>query len=487
MRHSHKMSQRWIQAALVLAITGGISFYIVLVQLWPETAIFVGWLIFLAGLAVLFIGVCWQTYVALCEDTTCAVLSIVLFPGYLVYYAMTRWSKAWLPFVVVVGGAAMCAGALLGVFSADRLKAERENPRSAIASQSVPPLRTAASGAAARAGQEKSRLSARADNAPVPGLTAGKRSPMAGQRTNADEDIPPATDLISLDGAKHPTAPPADPSQNPMEKALEDASRIGIAKIAVDLAAGDDAALQARMLWFPLGNRACMGFRFGVGAQASGPRPASNSGLNKLIGAITLTLVGGLEQRMVAKTFGPWPPEVMGQVAILKPGGPADLLVSARRRGLDLLFALDVVPPGLPNPKPAEAVRVSLIDVLEGQTLSTWYASAATEGGKGDPAAGIAAEIFKFADTNLALVEIPWLIADKVTSRMRVLAGMTPKLQNSAAALVEVRLYQVKRFLQPDKATPLYEAILGRGRGPAMSTGDAAQRREVLDAWLREL
>jgi hypothetical protein len=471
-------------------MTGGISFYIVLLQLWPETAIPIGWLIFFAGLAVLFVGVCWQTYVALCEETTCAILSIVLFPGYLVYYAMTRWGKAWLPFAVVVGGAAMCAGGLLGVFSAYGLIAERQNPRPAIFAHNVPPPRTTTSGAAARAGQEKSRLPARAAGAPVPGLTGAKRSGMAGQGTNADEDIPPATDLISLDGVKHPAAPsaaPADPNQNPIEKALEDASRIGIAKIAADLAAGDDAALQARMLWFPLGNRACMGFRFGVGVQVSGPQPASDAGLNKLIGSITLALVGGVEQRMVAKTFGSWPPEVMGQVAILKPGSPVDLLASARRRGLDLLFALEAVPPGLPNPKATEAVRVSLIDVLEEHTLSTWYASPAAEGGRDDPAAGVALEIFKFADANLALVEIPWLIADKVTSRMRVLAGMTSKLQNSAAALVEVRLYQVKRFLPPDKATPLYEAILGRGRGPAMSAGDAAQRREVLDAWLREL
>ena len=150
---------------------------------------------------------------------------------------------------------------------------------------------------------------------------------------------------------------------------------------------------------------------------------------------------------MVAKTFGSWPPETMGEVAILKPGSPVDLLASARRRGLDLLFALEIVPPGLPNPKATEAVRVSLIDVLEERHAFDMVCVAGGGGRGDDPAAGVALEIFKFADANLALVEIPWLIADKVTSRIRVLAGMRPKLRNSAAALAEVRLYQVKRFL----------------------------------------
>ena len=54
MRRAHKLSRLWIQAALLLAITGGISSYIILLQLWPETAIPIGWLIFFAGLAVLF-------------------------------------------------------------------------------------------------------------------------------------------------------------------------------------------------------------------------------------------------------------------------------------------------------------------------------------------------------------------------------------------------------------------------------------------------
>jgi hypothetical protein len=268
---------------------------------------------------------------------------------------------------------------------------------------------------------------------------------------------------------------------------LEDASRIGVAKMAVDLAAGDDDALQERMKWLPLGNRACMGLRFGVGVQASRPQPAADPALNERIGSITLALVGGLDQRMTTNTFGAWPPGVMRQVVILKPGSPGDLLASARRRGLDLLFALEIVPPGPPNPKPAETVRVSLIEVVEERALSTWYAAAKAAGGEEDPAAQIAAEILKFADANLALVEIPWLIAEKVKSRTGALAGMAPKLQNSAATLAEVRLYQVKRFLPPDKATPLYEAILGRGRGQSMSGGDAIQRREVLDAWLREL
>ena len=94
---------------------------------------------------------------------------------------------------------------------------------------------------------------------------------MAGQGTNADEDIPPARDLISLDGVKHPTRrppAPADANQNPIEKALEDASRIGIAKIAADLAAGDDAALQARMLLVPARQSGLHGISIWSGSSA---------------------------------------------------------------------------------------------------------------------------------------------------------------------------------------------------------------------------
>ncbi len=265
-----------------------------------------------------------------------------------------------------------------------------------------------------------------------------------------------------------------------------DANRAYVGKIAADLVAGDDDLLLQKMWWFPLGKRACMGLRVALGVQTglTTQQPGPN---DAPLGPLGDALARELESRVRAGFFGPWPQSAdsrVRQVVILKSDSLPGLFASARYQGVDLVFLLGAENQASGDLRSATSAKVSLVDVAEQCALVSWPAPGGAGGTGDDPA--LAAEIVKYLDSNGALVAIPEFIVQDVKRCITTLARMTQGLRNLAPMLAEVRLYQVKQLLTPNDAAVLYEAVLGQGRGSLVADGDAAKRREVLDAWLRD-
>ncbi len=190
--------------AILVAIGGGVAFYVLILLVLPKLAIPLGWLVFIVGLGVLFAGMCWQTYIALCEDMTCAVLSILFFPFYIIYYATSRWDKARRSFTVFSGGAALCFASALGIFVAGQIVWQREHPeawadgsRPKASAPPIAPTRVAASEPGKRAAGAKGGVSSASADTPGPPAAVAQLSNMA------EGDLPPATDLITVAPPKY--------------------------------------------------------------------------------------------------------------------------------------------------------------------------------------------------------------------------------------------------------------------------------------------
>jgi len=100
------------RAALGVLGCGVLAFYVLILLAKPTLGIVLSWLLLSGGIALVFAGVCWHLYVALREQTACLVWSILGFPFYFLFFMMTRWDKTKKPFLVILGGLAVCGGSV---------------------------------------------------------------------------------------------------------------------------------------------------------------------------------------------------------------------------------------------------------------------------------------------------------------------------------------------------------------------------------------
>lgn len=480
--------------ALAVAAMGALAFFILMVALFPRFGVALSWLVVAGGLVALFAAVCWFLY------------NVFFAPPY-----RRRFAGALLGML----GALVCAGiGASGAWYTMREVDRREHPwkyapKVAQAEDSRTP--PAALPAEKRAPQSAGASAARA--AAGPGSMASAPAAAKGQPSPAD--LPPAEDLVSFNPAEFGKpargakviqgAPPADIERNPIEAALEEASRLYLAQTVAELLAGDDAALRDQVQWFPLGNRPVFGIRWACGVERAGASPLSET-LEKDLKTLSLALVTGLDQRLANRVFGAWPetgdPRCR-QVAVLPTGRRHELIAAAKRRAVDLLVIVQPVseasgtPQATPN-GPLGALKIDLFDVIEERVAATFPApfGTAVPGPAGPvqppnapvpkvPAPELADQFLKFVDERCALQAVPWAIVDRAKPRMTQLASRVVSPHAGAAVLLEVRYYQLRQLVPNDQAIAVYDSILGEGNGSKLALGDPAARREALQAWVQ--
>jgi WD40 repeat protein len=272
-----------------------------------------------------------------------------------------------------------------------------------------------------------------------------------------------------------------------------------VRKTLIDLLADDGADLQDRLMWFPAAKRPSIGLRWGVAVQLTGQ--ASGSGvrsledLSKLTGPIGPALVKQIEQGMADGAFGQWAessPPGSRQVAIVGEGNQHDLIRDAEQSGLDVLavFHLTVKAVGL-SLKTDTTMRVRLVDVADGEvlwsssSLSSSRATAARRSGA-DPLGQLLASILAELDSGYRLQPMPALAPKHVEGRLAALEERIEGLEQDALlpVLVELRYYQQRNLLPPERLVAVYEKIIGPENAPILAAGDGTQRRQVLEKWL---
>lgn len=475
-RKTGRQWRRWRHWAplggAILGVT--LIFFLLLVVTEPAAGRALGWVLALAGAAAVFASLGWLSFVAFCLPR-----------------AQRRTASPW---SALAGSVAVFALAVGGIAGANHLIDRREHPEKYAVAEPIEPAAEPVEAASATGDPAKKTAEGKAKSATqAAGGTPAKPA--------EDDAPPPATDLISLENkgpAKPPPPgvpflPPPDPAADVMETAFEEAAADYAARAMGVWLAGDAEVLKQRTRWCPAIPRATLGVRWAVGVQRPPGDAALSRELLKQIGTLTLALIPGLDERIDAGRFGDWPQEGdkrFRQAALLKEGRPEPLdrlLPSCRRRGVDLLLAVEPVP----DPDPAKkggGLRIRLFDTAEDRELTAFPQLPGQPPGKAgssDNPQALAAEVFKYVDAQCVLQDFPWPAGDPAKRRADKLKAGPPRPGAALAYLVEVRYFLAREFLPAADAARLIDAVLGPGNGDVFVQADPAKRREMFDRWTR--
>ena len=287
--------------------------------------------------------------------------------------------------------------------------------------------------------------------------------------------------------------PPAEKpgDEKPPAGDFDTASRDYVRRFYTETIAAADDAVVGMVQWLPAARQPVLGLRWGVGlyhADAQQQPPAGDArAMGGLTGGAGPALVAGLEKRMAEGVFGIWPEEGdrrLREIALLGSGRQPDLVEAARRRGLDLLMIFTLSERTVVvSKKQFVMLRVRILDVTTGRQL--WTSEPVST--QHAQSAGLAKEVLKEIDEEFRLAPVPGIRPERAAARVARLAATASKSEPGELlrVLLELRYYQAKGLVEPEDLVPLYDKILGRGKGRTMATGTAAQRRQVLAEWLK--
>jgi hypothetical protein len=311
-------------------------------------------------------------------------------------------------------------------------------------------------------------------------------------------EIPKGQDLTGLVDTDRP-----DQQEPPRGVSYERSSRRYVHKIMIDLIAGSDTVLCTRLQWFPIAKRPSIGLRLATGVYVSDKKvqPAVNDirDLRNLVGPIGEYLGKQLESRLIKGDFGYWPDRGdprFRQVILLGAATPGRLITAARRQAIDVLVIAHVTArtTGL-NRKFSKTLRFRFVDVVTGDTL--WTSRTLKSGRIAAeqrygvmPAEYLAEEILRQVDEDFFLRPMPKFSPAVAQNRLKTLAAIITEAQSSGnvqnllAVMIELRYYHAKELATIEDVVPLYDRILGAGKGRIIVTGKKAERREALQDWL---
>ncbi len=460
-----------LQAGIAIFAIGSLVFFGLVIAALPKAAAAIGWILFwTGGVGLILAGKGWEALIAMRQRSGPGIF--VLIPLLDLYYFMSEWEKTRKACLTLLAGTAICLGSLGTVFLADYL-AGRQDDQAAGPERPKEP---------APAGPQQRQIAAgKGAQGPAAQHTAAAQTPIAS---------------VAAPGP----APDADMAMNPVERAYEAASRDYAIRTAVDLVAGDDATLLYRMRWFPAGRRLVIGLRWGLGVEVADPMdPAVQAAVKegeKLIGAVALGLVSGLEGRIKGGAFGDWPDQGdprCRQVAILRTGTRQQLAAAARARRLDVLILLQPVPLSSAAGQITQTlVQVQVFDAIAGKPLwtSPTFGSAAlgiSDVRGWDPVAVRVGEVLQYVRDYVELRPVGELTAEQVRARLKDWEPEKARPESALLLLVEMRYYQIKQLLPTDEVARELDSLVGLGRGRLLATEPPVKRRELVQAWLKGL
>ncbi|MEX0936972.1 MAG: hypothetical protein WDZ59_03870 [Pirellulales bacterium] len=262
-------------------------------------------------------------------------------------------------------------------------------------------------------------------------------------------------------------------------------------------AEADEDTLASSLHWYPPGNEALMGLRWGIGVTIAGavvqPQVASQQQLHALTGSIGLGIAEGLADRLNRGDFGGWPnanDSMLEDLVLL--GGESESELAARARGLHLdaivMFRLERERIGLTG-RYETNLQARIVDTRNRQSawLSDWksHRNAAPDS-NGPTVDRFVQEVLTQIDRRYRLVPLEKLSDEQLRGRKASLTGSN--VRNTLAAVAELRYFQTRAVLEVLQAAAAYSHLLEMTMedGRRLAEGGASQRRLVLQRWLAQ-
>ncbi len=271
----------------------------------------------------------------------------------------------------------------------------------------------------------------------------------------------------------------------------------------VDILTAPDSVLLETLRWCPALRQAMFGVRWGmgvvtqpmVGAAATPPSPGTGR-VEEHVGALGTAVANELQQRIDSGAFGQ-APQVgdprFSSVIYMGSGTRNELINMAKALGLDAIVLFNV-PQSMPSTMPAGAkrlddqIKIQIMDVGGKGEKKEWSGPNTTPGaGTGEPdpeeIAICADDIGKYLNENYVLQPMPQTQASDIPARMKTLVGEAH--EDRLPLFAEVRYDQLKGLLSNEDAVTEYRKWLSNEQAQVLATGTPAQRRAMLEQWLK--
>ena len=274
-------------------------------------------------------------------------------------------------------------------------------------------------------------------------------------------------------------------------------------QVEVDVLAADDATLLHTLRWCPILKQPFLGLRWGMGVvtpMSAGAASASTSAptgrVEEQVGPIGTAIANELQRRVDAGSFGQAPqvgdPRLAG-VVYMGTGTKNELINTAKQMGLSAVVLFQ-----LPQPmqgaaagakRTDEQLKIHIIDVnkIVQKEISAPNTAPGALVGEADPEElAICADDFgKFLDENFVLQPMPEIQAQDVPARIKKMVGEAH--DDPLTVLAEVRYDQLKGLLTAEEAAAAFKNWLSDERAKVMANGTPAQRRAMLEQWLKSI
>jgi hypothetical protein len=279
--------------------------------------------------------------------------------------------------------------------------------------------------------------------------------------------------------------------------AFNRASRRYRSQVEIDILAAEDSALLQTLRWSPALKQPFLGVRWGTGILTQMPAAAGSAStsltgrVEDQTGALGTAIVGELQRRLDAGAFGQ-EPQVgdprLNSVIFLGSGTKNELLNTAKAMGLSavVLFQIPQQLPGVAK-RPDDQIKIHVMDVTgkvqwEHPAPNTAPGATAAEI---DPEeiANVAADVGKYLDDNYVLQPMPEMQAKDLPARIKRMG--TEAHDDLLTVFAEVRYDQLKGLLTAEEATAAFRTWLSDERAQVMASGTPAQRRALLEQWLK--
>lgn len=259
-------------------------------------------------------------------------------------------------------------------------------------------------------------------------------------------------------------------------------------------AMADDKSVLAKARWFPVAKRPVFGLRWGLGIHSLNegtlPKIESARDIEWTLGPLPMEIGKQVQTSFNLGDFGKWPEgsdPAFRQVSFLGARSQEKLLSAGRRQALDMVVLIGFQ--DKQGPRGDAQVRVRFVDLASGKPLYATQNIPASVGfsrrGGASPVEQAIEQAIKRINLDFCLKPMPEMTAEAAKARVAALGLPDAQPACPLPALFELRYYQAKQLLTAEELVPLYDAILGKGKGKPFASGDKAQRKAIVDEWAK--
>jgi len=174
-------------------------------------------------------------------------------------------------------------------------------------------------------------------------------------------------------------------------------------------------------------------------------------------------------------------------IVYLGEGTSKELVTLAKEQDVDVLAVFDVRVSELRNGTKKNDTGLRIVNVRTGKdaiktnpvnNIKVYLARQELKEGQDDPVDLMIDQLFKYADENYKVNDLPELTPEQAKSLVGKLISSKP--ENPLRALAEIRYYHIKQLLTDEELVLAYQKMIGDDEGTKLATGTDEVKKDTI-------